>query len=99
MNQSINQSGPSCESVCQPAGLLAAELDMAMISYGCESTRLANETVYPTFSRTSGTFHAMGNFMDSIFHEFRWNKGVAFVTIVNSSNVWLEMTDELDVSE
>ncbi|KAK7453908.1 hypothetical protein BaRGS_00039614, partial [Batillaria attramentaria] len=86
---------PSCDSVCHTAGLLAARWGTALVSYGCESTQLSNRDLYPTFVRTTGTYLELSRFMNSIIQYWKW-ESVNIVTMVNSSDVWLEMADELN---
>ena len=46
--------GPVCSVVCEPAGYLANYWRKPMISFGCQSDKLSDKSVYPTFARTFG---------------------------------------------
>ena len=48
--------GGTCSVVCQPVALIAAALNVPMVSSLCSSGYLSDKTVYPTFTRSVGTW-------------------------------------------
>lgn len=66
--------GCSCSSVCLPVGLLAAAWNLPEISYYCYSELLSDKSVYPTFTRTVGTFQKFLAPTMDILEAFGWNR-------------------------
>ena len=60
--------------VCQPISLLAAAWGIPVVSWGCASPLLSDKTTYPTFSRVSGPWTALGPMFDSIADIFNWTR-------------------------
>ena len=62
--------GATCSVVCQPVGLLAAEWNLPMVSYSCTSDSLSDKEVYPTFTRSVGTYGLVSFTVDAILDVF-----------------------------
>ena len=52
--------GFHCSVVCQPVGLLAASWNIPMVSYFCSSGALSDKEIYPTFTRLTANWLALG---------------------------------------
>ena len=46
--------GPWCSTVCEPAGYMAREKHIPVISFGCTLERFSDKNLFPTFARTIG---------------------------------------------
>ncbi|XP_064598126.1 guanylate cyclase 32E-like [Liolophura sinensis] len=66
--------GAYCDSVCGPGGLLSAELNLPMISYGCTSTEMSDKTTYPMFARTVAPITKASIFVVDILKHFNWTR-------------------------
>ena len=64
--------GATCSVVCQPVALLAAAWNIPMVSNLCSSGHLSNKTVYPTFSRSVGTWIKNSFTLDAMMDAFRY---------------------------
>ena len=64
--------GDGCDIICEPAAILAASWNLPMISWGCESSKLSEKTLFPTFARTVGSFSKMADLFLSVFSYFGW---------------------------
>ncbi|XP_035827246.1 guanylate cyclase 2D-like [Aplysia californica] len=84
--------GPSCDNVCEAAGLLAGRWGIPMISFGCEESKLSDRKIYPTFLRTTSQFASMARFMENILLHYKWSR---VMMVTTSSQVWLETEAEL----
>ncbi|BFZ10892.1 hypothetical protein BsWGS_13930 [Bradybaena similaris] len=84
--------GPSCDNVCETAGLLAGRWSIPMVSYGCEETKLSNQSLYPTFARTTSSFDKMTGFLKDVLNHYGWNR---VMLVTTSAQVWLETEAEL----
>ncbi|XP_059145756.1 resact receptor-like [Physella acuta] len=84
--------GPSCEEVCETAGLLIGRWGIPMVSYGCEESTLLNKETYPTFLRTSGSYVAMAGFIKDILVHFGWSR---LLLVTTSSKIWQETEAEM----
>ena len=62
--------GPYCSVVCQPVSSLTAHWNIPTISFGCQSEALSNKDVYPTFSRSVGTFSTLPPMFNTILNVF-----------------------------
>ncbi|XP_076437030.1 atrial natriuretic peptide receptor 1-like [Babylonia areolata] len=89
--------GPPCEVTCEPAGQLAKQWNMVMITYRCFSTRLSSRYLYPTVARTVGTYMEIARFIVATLHYFALSK---VRLIVSRSEIfdWEEMSEEIIVS-
>lgn len=71
--------GPGCSVTCQPVSLLAASWGIPIISYSCTSAALSDKSIYPTFTRSEGTWLSRAPVFDKIADTFGW-KRIAFIT-------------------
>ena len=71
--------GDGCSVVCQPVSLLAAAWGIPVVSWGCSSSTLSNKNIYPTFTRTKGTWMSLGPVFSALADTMGWNT-VAILT-------------------
>ena len=77
--------GDGCDIICEPAAILAASWNLPMISWGCESSKLSEKTLFPTFARTVGSFSKMADLFLSVFSYFQWeNIGI----LASTETIW-----------
>ncbi|XP_052805172.1 atrial natriuretic peptide receptor 1-like isoform X4 [Mya arenaria] len=79
--------GPACDSVCLPAGLLAAKWDKPMISYSCSSSVLNNHDHFRTFARTTAIYTDMTFFILDFLEFYGWDH---VVIVEGPESVWRE---------
>ncbi|CAG5122007.1 unnamed protein product, partial [Candidula unifasciata] len=85
--------GPSCDNVCETAGLLAGRWGIPMVSYGCEESKLSDQTLYPTFARlVAVVFDKMTGFLEDVLHHYGWER---VMLVTTSAQVWLETEADL----
>ena len=77
--------GDGCDIICEPAAILAASWNLPMISWGCESSKLSEKSIYPTFARTVGSFSKMGGLFMSVLGYFQW-KSIGI--IASTESIW-----------
>jgi ABC-type branched-subunit amino acid transport system substrate-binding protein len=80
--------GPGCDTICESAGMLAAEWNVPMISWGCASSHLSNKDDYPTFARTLGPWTKVSNMLLRIMQYYSWKR----LSIVASTEVVWQLT-------
>ena len=73
--------GAGCNTVCETVGYLATEVNLPMISWGCESSTLSYQQDFPTFVRTLGSHKTM----DKVFAALIKSKGWTRVGILAAS--------------
>lgn len=87
--------GDGCDIICEPAAILAASWNLPMISWGCESSKLSEKSIYSTFARTVGSFSKMGGLFMSVLGYFKW-KSIGI--IASTESIWqLAMTGLMKV--
>lgn len=87
--------GDGCDIICEPAAILAASWNLPMVSWGCESSKLSEKTIYPSFARTVGSFSKMGDLFLSVFQYFHWN---SIGILASTESIWqLAMTGLMKV--
>ncbi|XP_078374364.1 atrial natriuretic peptide receptor 3-like [Oculina patagonica] len=77
--------GDGCDIICEPAAILAASWNLPMISWGCESSKLSEKSIYQTFARTVGSFSKMGGLFMSVLGYFKW-KSIGI--IASTESIW-----------
>ena len=87
-------SGPGCDSLCNPAGLLAGKWNKPMISYSCSSRVLSDRENYPTFARTTALYVEMANFIIDIIKYHFWDR---VVLVEGPESIWRETVGEFQV--
>lgn len=87
--------GDGCDIICEPAAILAASWNLPMVSWGCESSKLSEKSIFQTFARTVGSFSKMGDLFLSVFHYFKWKRiGI----LASTESIWqLAMTGLMKV--
>ena len=87
--------GDGCDIICEPAAILAASWNLPMVSWGCESSKLSEKSMYQTFARTVGSFSKMGDLFLSVFRYFKW-KSIGI--LASTESIWqLAMTGLMKV--
>lgn len=87
--------GDGCDIICEPAAILAASWNLPMVSWGCESSKLSEKSMYQTFARTMGSFSKMGDLFLSVFRYFKW-KSIGI--LASTESIWqLAMTSLMKV--
>ena len=77
--------GPACDLVCEPSGMLAANWQIPLISWGCSSSHLSNKDDFPTLARTLGPYTKMAKMFVKMLEYWKWSR----VSILASTeNVW-----------
>jgi hypothetical protein len=66
--------GPGCDGICESSGMLAAEWNVPMISWGCASIHLSNKDFYPTFARTVGPYTKVSKMFRRILEYYNWTR-------------------------
>ena len=84
--------GDGCDIICEPAAILAASWNLPMISWGCESSKLSEKSIYQTFARTVGSFSKMGGLFMSVLGYFQW-KSIGI--IASTESIWQLATSGL----
>jgi len=77
--------GDGCDIICEPAAILAASWNLPMVSWGCESSKLSEKSIFQTFARTVGSFSKMGDLFLSVFRYFKW-KSIAI--LASTESIW-----------
>ena len=66
--------GPACSIACEPTGYLTAGLNLAQISYSCNSPALSSKKMYPTFTRTVSSYASYAPVLTAIFKRLNWQQ-------------------------
>lgn len=66
--------GGGCSSVCEPVALTAAARNVPFVSFGCNSQMLSDKTMFPTFTRSVGTWLSLAPMVDELMTMFGWEK-------------------------
>ncbi|XP_064638662.1 atrial natriuretic peptide receptor 1-like isoform X2 [Lineus longissimus] len=73
--------GPGCDVICESSGMLAAEWNVPMISWGCVSIHLSDKDTYPTLARTVGPHTKVSKMFRRIMEYYNWTRlGIAAST-------------------
>lgn len=88
--------GPGCSMACLYVATLAKYYNKPMISYSCSSSRLADQTLYPTFCRTQ-PFSRMyaeeaPKILVKIMQLYRWKRAAILAA---DGNIWSPMAHSL----
>ena len=62
--------GDGCSVVCQPISLLTAAWNIPTVSFACSSGSLSDKSVYPTFTRSVGTWVGLAPLYDNLADVF-----------------------------
>ena len=77
--------GDGCDLICEPFGLLASEMELPMVSWGCTSIALTDKKEYTTFARTVGQRHDTVRVIMGLLRHFSWQR---IGMIYTSEDVW-----------
>ncbi|KAK2145858.1 hypothetical protein LSH36_651g01016 [Paralvinella palmiformis] len=72
--------GPGCDAVCDPFGILASNLGIPLVSWGCHDITLSDKIRYSTVARTVATRRNTMYVIFALLRHFRWQRiGILFV--------------------
>ena len=66
--------GPASHLFCEPAGVLAADYNKALVSWNCVDDAMSIKSSYPTFMRTVPSSGQTARVIAMIFKHFRWKR-------------------------